>query len=146
VFKLSAGGVLTTLASFTGAKGASSYAGLTADAAGSLYGTTFYGGSHDVGTVFKLSAGGALTTLASFDGTNGADSFAGQVADAAGNLYGTTRGGGAPGKGAVFKLSDVGFNEPDVAAVPEPASWAMMIAGFGLAGAAARRRRQAVAA
>ena len=26
------------------------------------------------------------------------------------------------------------------AAVPEPASWAMMIAGFGLAGAAARRR------
>ncbi len=30
------------------------------------------------------------------------------------------------------------------AAVPEPASWAIMIAGFGLAGAAARRRRAAV--
>jgi hypothetical protein len=28
--------------------------------------------------------------------------------------------------------------------VPEPASWALMIAGFGLAGAAARRRRTAV--
>lgn len=28
-----------------------------------------------------------------------------------------------------------------VAAVPEPASWAMLIAGFGLTGAAARRRR-----
>lgn len=28
----------------------------------------------------------------------------------------------------------------DVSAVPEPASWAMMIAGFGLAGAAVRRR------
>jgi hypothetical protein len=28
----------------------------------------------------------------------------------------------------------------DVAAVPEPASWAMMIGGFGLLGAAARRR------
>ena len=27
-----------------------------------------------------------------------------------------------------------------VAAVPEPATWAMMIAGFGLAGAAMRRR------
>ena len=27
-----------------------------------------------------------------------------------------------------------------VAAVPEPATWAMMIAGFGLAGAALRRR------
>ncbi len=30
--------------------------------------------------------------------------------------------------------------------VPEPASWAMLIAGFGLVGAAARRRRVAVAA
>lgn len=30
--------------------------------------------------------------------------------------------------------------------VPEPASWAMMIAGFGLVGAAARRRRTIVAA
>lgn len=32
------------------------------------------------------------------------------------------------------------------AAVPEPASWALMIAGFGLTGAALRRRRIAVAA
>ncbi len=31
-------------------------------------------------------------------------------------------------------------------AIPEPATWAMMIAGFGLVGAAARRRRMAVAA
>jgi hypothetical protein len=31
-------------------------------------------------------------------------------------------------------------------AVPEPASWAMLIAGFGLVGAAARRRRITVAA
>jgi hypothetical protein len=33
----------------------------------------------------------------------------------------------------------------DSAAVPEPASWALMIGGFGLAGAALRRRRTAVA-
>ena len=32
------------------------------------------------------------------------------------------------------------------AAVPEPATWALMIGGFGLAGAALRRRRTAVAA
>ncbi|WP_426167566.1 PEPxxWA-CTERM sorting domain-containing protein [Sandarakinorhabdus sp. DWP1-3-1] len=32
------------------------------------------------------------------------------------------------------------------AAVPEPASWAMLIAGFGLVGAAMRRRRTTVAA
>lgn len=32
-----------------------------------------------------------------------------------------------------------------VAAVPEPASWAMLITGFGLAGSALRRRRAAIA-
>jgi hypothetical protein len=32
-----------------------------------------------------------------------------------------------------------------VQAVPEPATWALMIAGFGVAGAAARRRRAALA-
>ena len=32
------------------------------------------------------------------------------------------------------------------AVVPEPSSWAMLIAGFGLVGAVARRRRSAVAA
>jgi hypothetical protein len=45
-------------------------------------------------------------------------------------------------------------NEPDhpvltldtTAAVPEPATWAMMITGFGLAGATLRRRRSALAA
>jgi hypothetical protein len=35
---------------------------------------------------------------------------------------------------------------PPTGAVPEPASWAMMIAGFGLVGAAARRRRPATVA
>jgi hypothetical protein len=34
---------------------------------------------------------------------------------------------------------------PNVAAVPEPGTWALMIAGFGGAGAVLRRRRQQVA-
>ena len=41
---------------------------------------------------------------------------------------------------AIFSYNSAG------AVVPEPASWAMLIAGFGLVGAAARRRRAVVAA
>jgi len=33
-----------------------------------------------------------------------------------------------------------------VASVPEPASWALMIGGFGMVGATMRRRRQTMAA
>lgn len=36
-----------------------------------------------------------------------------------------------------FKLAGISYN---VAAVPEPATWAMMLVGFGLTGAALRRR------
>jgi hypothetical protein len=46
--------------------------------------------------------------------------------------------------GVVDDLTLFGATVPD--AVPEPAAWALMISGFGLAGAALRRRRAAVAA
>lgn len=45
-----------------------------------------------------------------------------------------------------FPDSQILYSSIDVAAVPEPASWAMLIAGFGLVGAVARRRREAIAA
>ncbi len=42
-------------------------------------------------------------------------------------------------------LVDISFNDAGPAGIPEPASWALMIAGVGLAGTALRqRRRQAV--
>ena len=50
--------------------------------------------------------------------------------------------------GAVFQSSQNSFEVDNLAtgAVPEPATWAMMIGGFGLVGAVSRRRsRQAVA-
>ncbi|HEY9234280.1 MAG TPA: PEPxxWA-CTERM sorting domain-containing protein, partial [Phenylobacterium sp.] len=40
---------------------------------------------------------------------------------------------------------DIPFSHVTGGAVPEPATWAMMITGFGLAGAAIRRRRGALA-
>ena len=50
--------------------------------------------------------------------------------------------------GLKFTSTGVAFEFDDFAAdvVPEPASWAMLIMGFGLVGAAARRRKAAVAA
>jgi uncharacterized repeat protein (TIGR03803 family) len=97
---------LTTLATFTGPNGAQPVGGLTADAAGNLYGTTQYGGS-DFGTVFELSGSNhqTLTTLWKFSGTDGYSPFGGVAADPGGNLFGTTLAEGPRGQGTVFKLS-----------------------------------------
>ena len=88
--------------------GASPYGGLLFDKAGNLYGTTYYAGVYDVGTVYKLThANGAWTetVLYSFKGgTDGSSPISTLVSDAAGNLYGTTSDGGA-GYGAIFKLA-----------------------------------------
>ena len=95
---------LTTLVSFNGTDGAFPHAGLIADAAGDLFGTTTEGGAYGNGAVFELvnNGGGAYTpvTLLSFGGNNGAEPFAGLIADAAGDLFGTTASGGAPYTGA----------------------------------------------
>jgi uncharacterized repeat protein (TIGR03803 family) len=90
-------------------------AGLTFDAFGNLYGTTFAGGASGYGTVFELSPakGGGWTesVLHSFDvnHTDGARPAAGVVFDTQGNLYGTTENGGAfgggNGLGTVYELS-----------------------------------------
>jgi hypothetical protein len=42
--------------------------------------------------------------------------------------------------------ADVALFDASLLGVPEPASWAMLIAGFGLTGAAMRRRRRATVA
>lgn len=55
------------------------------------------------------------------------------------NLW-TRTGGGNIG------IADLAQGEGTFGAVPEPASWAMLIAGFGLVGSMARRRRLAQAA
>ena len=56
VFKLDpTTGVVTTLASFSGGDTTGPMAGLVADAAGNLYGTTWGGGDNGMGTVFEVS-------------------------------------------------------------------------------------------
>jgi hypothetical protein len=93
--------------------------GLLFDAAGNLYGTTFYAGAHGYGNVFELvpTAGGGWEEriLHQFTGgKDGANPFAGLTFDGAGNLYGTATGGGADGYGVIFELlpqSGGGWNE-----------------------------------
>jgi uncharacterized repeat protein (TIGR03803 family) len=114
VFKLTpnADGTYTesVLHSFAGgAYGQFPIAGLMADGAGNLYGTTYEGGGTSCsgwcGTVFTLSPTGILRVLHSFNGADGGHATAGLIADAGGNLYGTTRQGGSYGYGTVFTMT-----------------------------------------
>jgi uncharacterized repeat protein (TIGR03803 family) len=93
--------------------GASPLAGLIADQAGNLYGTTYFGGAANGGAVFELVADGTETVLYSFDSlANGIFPAAGLIADSAGNLYGTASEGGdykcnkpTEGCGVVFEVT-----------------------------------------
>lgn len=86
-------------------------AGLAADAAGNLYGTTEAGGVKAYGVIFKLApddkGGWRETVLHDFDGNDGWMPMASMIFDKAGILYGTTSRGGSRdgGAGNVFKLS-----------------------------------------
>jgi hypothetical protein len=85
--------------------------GLTIDANGNLYSSTFSGGFYQAplcyGTVFELSpSAGAwnLTVLYTFIQSDGTYSAASLVRDAAGNLYGAEIFGGNLGEGALFEI------------------------------------------
>jgi len=111
VFKVDKTGNETILHSFTGAPdGGIPYGGVIRDASGNLYGTTYFGGSANNGTVFKIDTTNKESILHSFAGSpyDGAYSYASLLLDAQGNLYGTNYQGGATGNGAVFKLSQNG--------------------------------------
>jgi uncharacterized repeat protein (TIGR03803 family) len=112
-------GPLTTLASLSGSSiGAGPAAGLVADSAGNLFGTTYGGGANRAGSVFEIAKGSSTPIiLASFNGgsasrTTGEGPGSGLIMDSAGDLFGTTLGGGADGvDGAVFEVpkASVGY-------------------------------------
>jgi uncharacterized repeat protein (TIGR03803 family) len=110
VFKLGNTGKFTVLYNFTGrADGAHPFGGVTLDAEGNIYGTTYMDGGHSGGMVFKLDATGKFTVPHRFgEPGDGSQPRAGVIQDAEGNLYGTTQFGGANGEGTVFKLSKTG--------------------------------------
>lgn len=109
VFKLSAGGVLTVLHSFTGGDDGNNPAGGPyMDSSGNLYGTTFNGGTANIGVIYKIDVTG-LTVLHSFIGSDGAHPRGQVIQDSLGNFYGTTyQGGDFLSLGTVYKLDRTG--------------------------------------
>lgn len=105
-------GVLRTLYAFKDSPdGALPYGSLTFDQLGNLYGTTYYAGANDLGTVYVLLRGNGTWTehvLYSFKGgSDGASPISSLTAGAPGTFYGTTSDGGAASCscGVLFKMS-----------------------------------------
>jgi len=114
VFKITPGGTLTVLYSFTGGTdGSSPTAGLTLGTDGNFYGATVTGGASGIGTIFKVTPGGTHTTLYSFTGgADGRSPYAPPIQGIDGNFYGTTSLGGkvcaTSGCGTVYKITPSG--------------------------------------
>jgi len=110
IFRITTGGVLNPLYSFTGGgDGANPAAGLVQGNNGNFYGTTVNGGAASNGAVFEVSASGNLTALYNFSGGNdGAQPVASLLPGSDGNFYGTTSTGGSGGAGTVFKMAPGG--------------------------------------
>jgi uncharacterized repeat protein (TIGR03803 family) len=100
----------TTLYTFSGGTdGASPSSGVIRDAAGNLYGATFAGGAHGLGTVFMVDPKGNETVLYSFSGPpDGQGPDAPLLRDSNGNLFGTNYEGGANKYGDVFEIDSSG--------------------------------------
>jgi uncharacterized repeat protein (TIGR03803 family) len=98
----------SVLYSFAGGTtdGSEPYDGLVVDSSGNFYGTTYVGGTDNVGVVFELS-GATESVLYSFAGgtSDGSHPYANLIIDSHGNLYGTTSSSGAHTFGTIFELS-----------------------------------------
>jgi len=80
------------------------------DSSGNLYGTTYYYGANNLGSVYQLALKGGVWTenlLYSFKGgTDGASPISNVNVDPSGDLYGTTsEGGGRCSCGAIYRLT-----------------------------------------
>lgn len=82
------------------------------DSLGNLYGTTFYGGATNAGTVFRLSPQGGgwnFALLHSFTGSDGANPTVGVSTSASGNtVYGTTSSGNGVWGTVYYLAPDIG--------------------------------------
>jgi uncharacterized repeat protein (TIGR03803 family) len=115
VYRMSKGGVVKVLHNFTGYPNDGNLpVGTLAQASnGTLYGTTYLGGTKNIGTIFKISpTGTGYAVLHNFDRsvdiTEGANPLAGLTLGTDGNLYGAAGAGGSKNAGALFEITPAG--------------------------------------
>jgi uncharacterized repeat protein (TIGR03803 family) len=111
IFKMTAGGGLTTLYTFTnGADGSLPTAPPIQGTDGNYYGTTCPGCNNQggYGSIYKISPAGAFTLLYAFDITHGMDAEGPLVQGTDGNFYGAAAYGGTNGYGVFFKITSAG--------------------------------------
>jgi len=102
------GGTYTVLHNFAGPTGDGrySYAEVTPDVSGNLYGTTDSGGAYGAGVIFEVATGGTESVVHNFGGAgDGITPEGAGIIDASGNMYGTTAFGGASNDGTIWELA-----------------------------------------
>ena len=115
VFSMTEQGAVTDLYNFTGGNDGASPTASLINVGGTLYGTTFAGGSGNCspigfpagcGTVFSITPDGSYTQLYAFKGTSqdGAQP-GGPLTSVNGLLFGTTTAGGTANNGTLFSLA-----------------------------------------
>lgn len=119
--------------------------------------TSFVGGLTSTFTSQALLGGASSVTMSTYYDTTNAVSYGGtQLATATFNTLGTSAQGSPvlalTGPFSTTIRYDLTFNSAgsfndtaQITAVPEPATWGMMILGFGLMGGVLRRRKTSVA-
>jgi len=85
-----------------------STAALIAGSDGNYYGTSYFGGLQNEGSVYKMTPGGDLTTLVEFGDETGRNPDAPLVEGSDGNFYGSTFLGGGNNCGTIFRITPGG--------------------------------------
>ena len=114
IFKITPGGVLTTLHVFNGTTDGTGPFPIFLASDGNFYGVSFLGGANNEGTIFEITPSGAFTVLYNFGAAgDGAEPQAALLQASDGNFYGAAYKGGANADGTVFK-----FTPPTAIAAP----------------------------
>jgi uncharacterized repeat protein (TIGR03803 family) len=112
VYKTTTAGKITVLHNFTGGltDGNRPIGILVQGKDGNFYGTTYNGGSSNLGTIFKISSGKVYSVIHSFTGgaTDGANPIAALTVGSDGNFYGVTTRGGSHAGGVAYQITTAG--------------------------------------